>query len=127
MLPKKNRISRALFPLIITNNQTNHSLNMYMRVARLYSDETKNNTEESRFSFVIPKKAVKKAVSRNKLQREGYNIIQKNLTNIKQGYLIGFFFKKNISNISKAEIENEIIFLLNKARLFKLTQSSLGV
>jgi len=91
---------------------------MYIRVARSYSGVKQINTKESRFSFVIPKKAVKKAVSRNKLRRVGYGIIQKNLPNIKRGYLIGFFFKKNVINIPKTEIENEIIFLLNKARLF---------
>jgi len=117
MLSKKNRISRALFSLIFVNGQIYHSSSVYIQVAQLRSNIKKSIPEKSKFAFVISKKAVKKAVSRNKLRRIGYSIIQKNLTNIKNGYLVSFFFKKNIISLSKIEIENEIIFLLKKTKL----------
>ena len=114
MLLKKNRILRSLFPKVLTKGKTFSSSNMYMRVAYL-----NERLRESRFSFVVSKKVVKKAVSRNKLRRIGYNVVQKKITNIHKGFLVVFFFKKNILKLSKRSIEQEIIFLLKKANLLK--------
>ena len=86
-----------------------------MRVARFNKEERK----ESRFSFVVSKKAAKKAVTRNNLRRVGYGVIQKNISHINKGYLIAFFFKKNTAGLLKQTIEQEVVLLLNKAKLLK--------
>ena len=86
-----------------------------MRVARLNKEERK----ESCFSFVVSKKEVKKAVERNKLRRTGYNIIQKNISDINKGYMVVFFLKKETLAHSKRALEEEIISLLQRANLLK--------
>ena len=129
MLPKKNRVSRHLFPIIITKGKNHSSSNIYMRVVSLPllpypRDQVKQifyeeNKDLTRFSFVVSKKAVKKAVTRNKIRRVGYNIIQKNIFYIKKGFLVAVFIKKNAAEISNKELEEEIVFLLKKANLLK--------
>ena len=140
MLSKKNRVPRRLFSIIITEGKNYSSLNIHMRVVFLYKEEKGHSVSslalptlpaqagqasggqdkaESRFSFVVSKKEVKKAVERNKLRRIGYNIIQKNISNINKGYIIAFFLKKRTLTLSKRALEEEIISLLQKANLLK--------
>ena len=94
-----------------------------MRVAYLPDRQVsphKKNKKEVRFSFVVSKKISKKAVERNKFRRIGYNTIQKNISSIKEGFLVAVFIKKSATKISKKELEKEIIFLLKKANLLKI-------
>ncbi|MCK5591879.1 MAG: ribonuclease P protein component [Candidatus Pacebacteria bacterium] len=129
MLPKKNRIPRRFFPLVIIKGKNYSSFNMYIRVATLPSlfyldNQTKQTSSSkdgvfSRFSFITSKKVSKKAVTRNKFRRIGYGVVQKNIQNIKEGFLVAVFFKKNVINLSKKEIEEEMVFLFKKANLLK--------
>lgn len=129
MLPKKNRVPRRLFPLIVVKGKNYSSLNIYMKVVSLPSLSRSSKQEKqissgkdevfSRFSFVVSKKVSKKAVVRNKIRRIGYNVVQKNTRNIKEGFLIAVFIKKSAIGLSKRKIEEEVISLFKKANLLK--------
>ena len=93
-----------------------------MRVARLPDRQAtlcKKDRKDSRFSFVVSKKAAKLAVARNKLRRTGYDTIQKNILHIKEDLLVAVFIKKSAAGLSKKELEEEILSLLQKANLLK--------
>ena len=94
-----------------------------MRVAYLPDRQVsppKKDKKEVRFSFVVSKKEAKLAVVRNKLRRIGYSVIQKNISQIKENFLVAVFIKKGAMKLSKKELEKEIIFLLKKANLLKI-------
>lgn len=130
MLSKKNRVSRHLFPVIITKGKNYYSPNMYIRVAKpgfsfcspASSEQNKQITKSKNFpcfSVVVSKKVSKKAVERNKFRRRIYGIVQKNIPDIQDGVLVAFFIKKSATAISKKEFTEETISLLKKAGLFK--------
>lgn len=107
MLPKQRRISKEFFEKIIKEGKNINSEHIYLRF-------TKNIGKDSLFSFIISGKIAKKAVDRNLFKRRGRYIIQKNLNNIKAGYLYTFFAKKGVVELSFKVLEQEILFLLSK-------------
>jgi len=73
-----------------------------------------NNKDISRFAFIISNKISKKAVERNKLRRQMREVIRLKLDNIKPGYDVIFFAKKNLINQDYKKIESSITHLLQK-------------
>ncbi len=71
------------------------------------------------FAFIVPAKIAKKAVLRNKMKRMGRAIVFRLLPRIKEGYLALIFFEKGSPVMKFAELEAEIIKLLQKADFFK--------
>jgi ribonuclease P protein component len=111
MLSKARKIKREDFPRNFKDGKTYNSLNISLFVS-------KNKTKSlSRFSFVVSSKVSKKAIKRNKLKRRGYYIINKNKKIIKNNFYVVLFFKKGSVNLNFKEINNEIMFLLNKSML----------
>jgi ribonuclease P protein component len=108
MLPSKLRINKTLFKTF-GRGTTFHSPAISMFVYK------KDNQSDSQFSFSVSKKVSKLAVKRNKLRRQGYSVIGKNLENIKKGYFIVFNFKKEAISLSYSQIESDINILLHKA------------
>lgn len=93
-----------------------------MRVVRLPDRRGfpyKKDQKEIRFSFVVSKKATKLAVVRNKLCRIGYDTIRENISDIDKSCLAAIFIKKGAVDLSKKELEKEIISLFQKANLLK--------
>lgn len=78
---------------------------------------TKTKKENNCFAIVVSTKISKKAVQRNKIRRRVYEIIRLNLEQIKKSYNLVFFVKKGVLELEYQEIEKEILYLLNKARL----------
>lgn len=104
MLPKNKRLDKKSFNIIISKRRVVSS--------RLFLFFCADN-ESPRYAFVAPKNIFKKAVSRNKYRRIGYNILRK--LDIKTGSGV-FFYKKGSGNVSVEEIEKDIIFILKKAK-----------
>lgn len=115
MVPKKNRIPRHSFPLILKKGKKYSSLYMIMRVFWCCKDKTLCPTK---VSFVVSQKVAKHAVARNVLRRVGYGVMEKEILSLKQGYCLVFFFTKDINTLSKREIKKEIQDILKKARLY---------
>ncbi|MCK5096321.1 MAG: ribonuclease P protein component [Candidatus Pacebacteria bacterium] len=112
MLAKKNSVPRQMFPSLLKEGKKYHSAHMFARIMRC-----NNLTQPVRVSFVVSAKAVKSAVERNILRRVGKSVIYQNLNSMKQGHVVVFFFNKNIKEISKNEIKEEILGILKNAQL----------
>ena len=107
MLKKKNKLSKKKFDFVFKNGENYHSNFLYLKKI-----VTNKNLE---VSFVAPTKLFKKAVERNKIKRQGYNLFKKNQPNIKEGGSLIFFIKKEIPSLKI--YEEEINYLLKKAKL----------
>lgn len=112
MLSRSRRISKTEFPAIVRTGRLYFSPRLQLRVLKLPI-----STEQSRFAFVVPAKAVKTAVERNLLKRRSRHVIYKHLGEIKNGFLCVFFLKKEMANLKFPLFENEFIMLLNQAKL----------
>lgn len=111
MLPKKNRVSRALFATILKSGKVFHSNNISFRIV-------KTQKAVSKFSFVVSRKVSKSAVIRNLLRRRGYFVVQTAFEKEKMnasGILGAFFLKKGAEKLNFASFRDEIISLLGKS------------
>ncbi len=106
MLSKNRRITRKEFPKIISEAKRFNSPNLLLY---LYKD---SKDKESKFSFSVSKKVLKKAVDRNKFRRRGYSIVNILLNRTKKGFLCFFHFKKESRAVSFVSLEKEIEELL---------------
>jgi len=77
----------------------------------------KNSRQESRFSFVVPSKNIKKATLRNLLKRRARAIVWKNLLKIREGYDILFLFSAKAGALDYNLLEGEILSLFSRAGL----------
>lgn len=114
MLPKKNRISRALFVNLLKDGAFFHSTTASFRVVRMAPNSP------SRFSFVVSKKVSKSAITRNLLRRRGYSVLQNTLGREKMktgGFLGAFFLKKGVEKLKFKEFQDEIELLLKKSKI----------
>lgn len=105
MLPKKNRVTKKDFDILIKNGKVFNS-----SVFLFYFLET----NDVKFGVVSPKKIFKKATKRNKHKRIVFNVLKE--LNFKKGSGL-FVYKKGSENIEKEEIEKNVLFLLKKANL----------
>jgi len=105
MLPKKNRVNTKTFKTIWTKGRF---------VAGSFFVFYFLNNKEVNFSFVVPKKIAKNAVTRNMLRRRGYRIL-KSLNQVSgQGI---FLYKKEGITASYDKLELDIKNLLRTANL----------
>ncbi|MEK7614343.1 MAG: ribonuclease P protein component [Patescibacteria group bacterium] len=112
MIPKGQRVKRALFPGVLKSGKAFFSERLTLRVSS--GDSGKN-----KFSFVTPKTVSKKAVERNLLRRRGYAAVSKINNRINPGHIFIFSFKKGTGIVPYKEIEEDVVFLIKKAGLFK--------
>ena len=105
MLPKKKRVTKEIFQTIMEKG--NVVSGSFFILHYLKQDSPK-------YAFVVSKKIAKTAVKRNSLRRKGYNVLR--LYDLKSFAGI-FFYKKEALNISPAEIEKDIDFLLKRAKI----------
>ena len=109
MLPKKHRISQK------------KDFSKIFRRAKFFPGRffllrsVDNNLELSRFAIIIPKTFSKKAVTRNKIRRQIYSIIQKEMLKIKPGFDNLFTIKKQADVSNFQDCEKDILILLKKA------------
>ncbi len=108
MFPQKSRINKGLFDLVLKKGTPLYSDSMSLRSIK--KDGSLN------VSVVAEKKAAKISSLRNKLRRQGYYILKKHQKDIPKGHILIFFIKKNISF---AELEQNILFLLSKLAISK--------
>ena len=105
MIPKKKRVTKDTFQIIMEKGSIFHSSFFMLRYL------IQNNPS---YAFVAPKKIAKTAVKRNFLRRRGYNILRS--FNLNKGAGI-FFYKKEGLIASPVEIKNDIDILLKKAKI----------
>jgi ribonuclease P protein component len=102
MLPKKKRITKEIFQIIMKKGKAFHgSLFLFRYIP----------SKIPQYSFVVPKKIAKNTVERNKFRRLGYNTLIKYELKPKTGI---FFYKKEALKATKEEIEKDVLCILNK-------------
>ncbi len=77
-----------------------------------------NKLDHLRFGFVVSKKTASKSVDRNKIKRQLSEIARTNLAKIKPGFDIIIIANKQILGNSYQEIENRLINIFQKARIY---------
>ena len=105
MLPKKYKLGTKLFKETFKEGLNNHS-------NFIHSKKMKVKTGDLKIAVVAPSKIFKKAYQRNKIRRQGYNLIKKNLNLFEKGFYYIFFIKKEIPSIKI--YEKEILNLIKK-------------
>jgi ribonuclease P protein component len=108
MLPKKIRLTTALFDQVFKSGKVQHGLYFWSR--SYDSDEA-----ESRFAVTVPKKIAKTAVLRNKIKRLGYRgleVAYGSDFSVQPVKKIVLGLKKDISNVPFDEIVKDLKNLL---------------
>lgn len=104
MIPKKNRLDKALFLEVFKKSKIFHGTYISLRIN--YGDY-----QISRFSVVVPKSAISLAVNRNYLKRSIYNSIKiKPISN----YIGIITLKKEAKNIPFENIIKDAEEILKK-------------
>lgn len=105
MLPKKKRVTKKDFDVLIKNGKVFSSpLFLFYFI----------KTNEPKFGVVASKKTFKKAFLRNKYRRIVYNILKDADLKVGSGL---FMYKKQSFLPEKSQIKEEILFLLSKNNL----------
>ena len=87
-----------------------HSPFLLARVAQ-------NSEDKSRFSCVVSKKIDKRAVKRNLLRRNMYNVLGEIGPEIKQNCIALIFAKKGCESLEYKELKDEVRLMLGRAGL----------
>ncbi len=107
MLPRKRRITTALFDTVLEKGFTFYSPHFSLRLLKVPG-------EESRFSVAVSKKVAKKAVVRNLFRRRTRSAIEKLLPTLASGYHGIFFVKTSIDTVLFKDLFIEVETLLKK-------------
>ena len=102
MLPKRKRVTKDLFQNIMKKGKVVSSPLFLFRYI---------NQNSPQYVFVVPKTVSKRAVDRNKLRRQGYNILNSQALKPVAGI---FFYKKEAKNANQTQIKEDILYFLNK-------------
>jgi ribonuclease P protein component len=105
MLPKKKRVTKETFQILIKEGKT-----LSTQLFLFYFKKS----DLPKYVFVCPKNIFKNAVKRNKWRRIGYNILRS--IPIKSGTGI-FIYKKPAITAKTQEIKDNIVFILKKTGL----------
>jgi ribonuclease P protein component len=111
MLPKKKRLNKSSFNIVIDEGKPFHSTIATLRL--------KETTENSQFSISIPKKVSKSAVVRNKMKRKVFSIIKELYPDLQKKVMGIIIMKPNSDKLDFETLEKEIINLFVKTGLLK--------
>ena len=114
MLPKTRRVSRNLFKSF--NAKGNVFYGNFFNLNLIPLSDNKVLSKKSLFAVPVSKKIEASAVIRNKIRRRTYSVIEKNLKNIKEGYVFIFYPKKTIKNQNFSDYLSDIELLLKKSK-----------
>ena len=111
MLPRSNKINTSLFKEVLKKGKTYNFTYFSLKVLKI------SNGNKSRFASVVPKKFIKKAVLRNLLKRQIFNIINEISDDINDNFVVIIFCKSETNKLSFSELKKEIIFVFKKIDL----------
>ena len=110
MLNKKNKVNKALFGIVIKKGFGYFSQNISLKVI-------KTAGAGARFGVSVSKKELKTAVKRNLLKRRALSILRKIDPKSGAGLSCVLFLKKGALDIPYQKLQDEIVFLLKKAKI----------
>lgn len=109
MLPSKNRVKRGE----IEKSASNRRLFRGVMVSISMVPGAENSNNSPKITVIVSKKIIKTAVSRNRLKRRIYSIMQEHLSHMQSGiYMI--YIKKESKNASYRELKDDINNVLKK-------------
>jgi len=109
MLPKRQRITKSLFPK--GNSDTFSVSNNILTLVF-----SKKKHDRARWSFVISKKSAGKATERNLLRRRGYSIIEQNPIFMTKKRFFIVYLKKEAITESFLELQKNLTEVFKKIR-----------
>jgi len=109
MLPKKQRIPKALARDIFMRGSTTPSPHFILRTAKSPGD--------TRFAVSISKKVAPTAVARNRSRRRIYSALRVFVPLAQKGFLAAITVKKGGEDLPYVDISKEIEALLKRARV----------
>ena len=111
MLPKINRLKKKRdFEIVFEKGKSSRDNFLALRAAP-------NNSEISRFGFIVSKKISKKAVVRNKIRRRLSFAIEQEIKNIKKGVDVILVALPGIEKKEFSEIQEAVKGALNRVKL----------
>lgn len=111
MLPIKNRVKKESFSKIMKEGVFVLSEHFSLRLL------DRKDAKPSLFALVVPNKVQKTSVGRHLLKRKMSAVVEKVFPNLKTGYSVIIFAKKDIARSPFGEMEKEILGLLKKAKV----------
>ena len=109
-MPKINRVKKKKdFEVVFKKGASYKSNLLILRAA-------KNNSDETRFGFVVSLKVSKKATVRNKIRRRLAETARIELANIKEGLDLVFIALPGIDKKDFQEIKDTFLYLLKKSK-----------
>lgn len=112
MIAKKFRLhKKSDFDELAKSSNKFYSNNFVLRFVQ------NNNEDLSCFAVVVSKKISLKAVVRNKIRRRVYEVIRLRMNNFKKGFNIIIFVKKGVLEINYSDLEQELFYIFEKAKL----------
>lgn len=113
MLARRNRATRTQIEEARKKGTSYHTPACRARVLH-----KPRNAKTSQFAFVVGGKTAKRATARNLLKRRARHIIGKHLDRIIGNPTVVFYFTKDAADMEFRELEEHIISLLKKARIY---------
>lgn len=110
MLAKNRRLTTSLLKNVFASGKSVFGQD----VSLVYSKQKDINP--TRFAFSVSSKAVKTAVMRNKIRREGYKIILSILGEVQSSFDVVFIVKKPL-DLKVYNLKDALSSLLKKARI----------
>lgn len=111
MLPKKKRLTKSSFNLVIDEGKPFHTSVATLRIREM--------AENSQFSISIPKKVSKSAVVRNKVKRKVFSIIKDIYPDLQKNVMGIIIMKQGSDKLDFDVLTKEIINLFVKSGLLK--------
>lgn len=110
MLKQQNRVNKHLFADVIKGGFSYYGQNASLKTVKTQDFKPK-------FSVYAPKKEVKSAVKRNLIRRRAQSVLQKVLPKTNPCFNTVILLKKGALDLPFSKLEDEIIFLLKKAKI----------
>lgn len=119
VLPRRYRLQdHRAFPQIYSRGKRRSgSLLGLTYLPRSHGRSRRDKASASRFAVVVSKKVSRKATLRNRVKRRVRSAVYPLLSQIQPGYWIVFSARPSILTSSWEEVRQEVIRLLEKARL----------
>ena len=113
MFPRKRRINKTLFPLILKKSVFFQGQGLSLRTSK-----QSDRLSPPLFAVVVSAKVSSKAVKRNLLKRRVRSALESYLDKVKTGYYLIFYINNSeLEDINFAKLKERVLDLIKKAKL----------